>query len=142
MDTGDLRKQILHALDAARKDAAEKRKAADDAARAYETFLTATAVPLVQQAAQVLTAEKQRFVCETPAGRVRLVAENDPDTFLELQLDTAGASPRVLGRLSLARGRGRVAVEERPLADKPVAELGEQDVAAFLVTDVPRLVMR
>src|SRR6185503_20533969 len=61
MDTGDLRKRILFALDAARKDSSDRRRLVDDAGKAYETFLANIAVPMIKQAASVLCAEKQRF---------------------------------------------------------------------------------
>jgi hypothetical protein len=145
MDTGELRRQILHALDAARKDASARRSVVDDAGRAYEKFLADIAVPLVKQAAQVLTAEKQkqRFVVDTPAGSVRLSAEASPQTFLEFQLDTSGAHPQVIGRVSLTRGRQGLIVEERPVvANKAVADLDEDDVAQFLVAEIPKLFAR
>jgi hypothetical protein len=143
MDTGELRRQILHALDAARKDASERRGVVDDAGRAYEKFLAEIAVPLVKQAAQVLCAEKQRFVADTPAGSVRLSSETSPQTFLEFQLDSSGARPQVIGRVSLARGRQGLVVEERPIVpDKSVADLAEDDVARFLVAEIPKLFAR
>jgi hypothetical protein len=142
METGDLRKRILHALDAARKDSSDRRRVVDDATRAYDDFLANIAVPLVKQAASVLTAEKQRFLADTPAGSVRLSSEASPQTFLELQLDTSGAKPCVIGRVSVTRGRQGMIVEERPVADKPVGELVEDDVAKFLIAEIPKLVMR
>ena len=142
MDTGDLRKRILHALDAARKDSAERRRTVDDAGLAYETFLSTIAAPLVKQAASVLCAERQRFVADTPAGSVRLAAESSPQTFLEFQLDTTGARPLVVGRVSVTRGRQGLIIEERPIADKAVADLAEDDVAKFLIAEIPKLVVR
>jgi hypothetical protein len=44
--------------------------------------------------------------------------------------------------VSLTRGRAGVVVEERPIdAAKPVADLSEADVAAFLVAEIPKLVV-
>ena len=142
MDTGDLRKRILFALDAARKDSSDRRRVVDEATKAYEVFLETIAVPMIKQAASVLCAEKQRFVADTPAGSVRLSSEGSPQTFLELELDTGGARPHVIGRVSVTRGRQGLVVEERPIADKSVADLAEDDVAKFLVAEIPKLVMR
>jgi hypothetical protein len=142
METGDLRKRILLALDSARKDSSDRRRLVDEATRAYESFLANVAVPLVRQAASVLTAEGPRFVADTPAGSVRLTADGSPQTFLEMQLDTSGARPQVIGRVSVTRGRQGLIVEERPIADKPVAELVEDDVAKFLIAEIPKLVMK
>jgi len=111
METGDLRKRILFALDAARKDSSDRRRVVDEATRAYETFLSDIAGPMVKQAASVLTAEGQRFVADTPASSVRLTADGSPQTFLEFQLDTSGARPQVIGRVSVARGRQGLIVE-------------------------------
>jgi hypothetical protein len=142
MDTGDLRKRILYALDAARKDSTDRRRVIDEAAKAYEMFLEAIAVPMFRQAASVLCAEKQRFVADTPAGSVRLSSESAPQTFLEFELDTGGARPHVIGRVSVTRGRQGLVVEERPIAEKAVADLVEDDVAKFLVAEIPKLVTR
>ena len=143
METGDLRKRILFALDAARKDSSDRRRIVDEATRAYETFLSDIAGPMVKQAASVLTAEGQRFVADTPASSVRLTADGSPQTFLEFQLDTSGARPQVIGRVSVARGRQGLIVEERPVAaDKDVAEIAEDDVAKFLIAEIPKLVLK
>jgi len=143
MDTGELRRQILHALDAARRDSVERRRTVDDATQAYQKFLSDVAAPLVKQAAGVLCAEKQRFVADTPAGSVRLSAEGAPHTFLEFQLDTTGARPHVIGRVSITRRREGVVVEERPIVpNKAVADLVEDDVARFLVSEIPKLLAR
>lgn len=143
MNTGDLRKRILLALDTARKESADRRQTRDAASEAYDRFLTEIAGPLVKQAASVLAAEQQRFIAVTPAGSVRLASEHSPQTFLEFQLDTTGARPQVLGRVSVPRGRDGVVVEERPIAPgKAIGDLVEDDVAKFLVAEIPKLVVR
>src|SRR5262245_9283953 len=143
MDTSELRKRILHALDAARRDAVARRTAVDEAGRAFETFLTATAVPLLRQAQDVLRAEGQVFRVETPVGSARIVSEKTGDTFIEFVLDIKPAQPQVIGRVSVTRGRQGVIVEERPItAGTPVADLGDDDVAKFLVTEIPKLVLK
>jgi len=143
MDVSELRKRILHALDAARKDAVTRRTEVDEASRAYEQFLENIAAPLLKQAHAVLRAEQQQFTVHTPAGSIRLVSDNAPQTFVEFVLDVSPRVPQVLGRVSLTRGRQGVVVEERPLAPgKPVAELVEDDVAQFLVTEIPKLIVR
>ena len=143
MDVSELRKRILHALDAARKDAVTRRTEVDEASRAYEQFLENIAAPLLKQAQAVLRAEQQQFTVHTPAGSIRLVSDSAPQTFVEFILDVSPRVPHVLGRVSLTRGRQGVLVEERPLASgKPVAELVEDDVAQFLVTEIPKLIVR
>ena len=143
MDTSELRKRILHALDAARKDAVARRSAVDEASRAFESFLAATVVPLLRQAQDVLKAESQIFRVESPAGSARIVSEKSSDTFIEVVLDIKPAQPQVLGRVSLTRGRQGVIVEERPIAaGKAVTDLGDDDVAKFLVTEIPKLILK
>jgi hypothetical protein len=143
MDTGELRRRILRALEESKNDAALRRAEADAAARAYDEFLATLAVPMLKQAIDVLKAERQNFVLNAPAGSARIVSDGSADTFLEFVLDIGGDRPQVIGRVSRARGRQRVVVDERPLATgKAVADLTEEDVAAFLVTEIPRLLNR
>jgi hypothetical protein len=143
MDTGELRRRILRALEESKNDATFRRSEADAAARAYEDFLTRLAVPMLKQAIDVLKAEGHNFVLNAPAGSARIVSQGSADTFLEFVLDSAGRPRQVLGRVSRSRGRQRVVVDERPLSTgRAVADLSEEDVAAFLVTEIPRLVER
>jgi hypothetical protein len=143
MDTGDLRKRILRALDEAKNDAAFRRTEIDAANRAYESFLQNIAVPLLKQSQGVLKAEGQSFSVNAPAGSVRLVSDSSSDTFIELSLDSNAGRPQVLGRTSRARGRQRVIVDERPIVgEKAIADLTEEDLAAFLVAEIPKLVSR
>jgi len=143
MDVSDLRKRILRALDDARKDASSRRMVVDQATRAYEEFLEKVAVPLLRQTQAVLKAEGQLFAVQTPAGSARLVSERTPLTFLEIVLDASGAQPEILGRVSVARGREGVIIQERPIAgSKPIAEAGEEDLAPFLIAEVSKLVVR
>ena len=143
MDVSELRKRILRALDDARKEAVARRSEVDEAAKAYESFLTAIAVPLMRQAAAVLNANGgATFTVHTPARSVRLASESSNQTFVEFELDAKGPQSQVVGRVSVARGRDAL-VEERPIvAGKPVAALTEEDVSSFLVKEIPKLVLR
>ena len=142
MDVSELRRQILRALDDARKDASSRRTVVDEGTRAFAAFHENVAVPLLRQAATVLKSEGQLFTVHAPAESVRLVSDKAPETFLELSLDTTGRELRVLGRVSLSRGRqGRI--EERPLANgKRIGDLTEADVAEFLVAELPKLIVK
>jgi hypothetical protein len=143
MDVSELRKRILRAIDEARKDAADRRTIVDDSAKAYATFLDTIAVPLLRQAAQVLNADNHVFIVHTPAASARLASEKSPQTFLEVELDVSGAEPAVIGRVSVTRGRQGLVIEERPIApNTPVAKVTEEDVSAFLVAEVPKLVLK
>jgi hypothetical protein len=142
MDVSDLRKRIIRALDDARKDASQRRTTVDEATRAYESFLTTVATPIMRQASSVLRGEGHPFSVETPAGTVRLVADNSPQTFIELGLDTSTRPAAVIGRVSQARGRQSHVIEERPIADRAIADLSEGDVSSFLIAEIPKLVVR
>jgi hypothetical protein len=142
MDVSDLRKRIIRALDDARKEASTRRVAVDEASQAYEKFLTDVATPVMRQAAVVLKSEGHPFTMQTPAGTVRLVADTAAQTFIELSLDTSADPSAVIGRVSLARGRQAHVIEERPVAPKPIHELTEEDLSAFLIAEIPKLIVR
>jgi len=143
MDVSDLRKRIIHALDDARKEATDRRKAVDEARVAFETFLERVAGPLFKQAATVLRGEGHDFTLHTPADAVRLVSDRSPQEAIEVELHADGQAPYVLGRTRLLRGGKDPLVEERALAPgKGIADLTENDVTAFLVQEIPRLVAR
>ena len=143
MDVSELRKKILRALEESPAVAAPKRSERDEAQRAYDRFLETVAVPLLRQAQGILKAEGQLFTVHAPAGSAKLVSDGAAQTFLEFALETAEERPAVIGRTSRVRGRQRVIVDERPvIVGKAVGELTEEDVAAFLVTELPKLVRR
>jgi hypothetical protein len=143
VDVSELRKRILRALDDARKDATARRVLIDDATRVYERFLSEIAVPMMKQTATVLTASGHPFAVHAPAGSVRLVSDASNQTFIELELDVRGRDPQVIGRVSLSRGRQGVIIDERPVAPgTPVAALTEEHLSAFLMADVPKLVLK
>ena len=142
MDVSDLRKRIIRALDDARKDASSRRIVVDEAAKAYEAFLSQIATPIMRQAALVLKAENHPFTVQTPAGTVRLVSDSAAQTFIEFALDTSGTQAAVIGRVSLSRGRQGHVIEERPIAEKPVGNVTEEDLSTFLVAEIPKLIVR
>ena len=143
MDVSELRRRILRALDEAKNDATIRRTEVDAAQRAFEEFLERIAVPVLRQTQAVLKAEGHAFTVHAPAGGARLVSDSSPETFVEFTLDQSGDRPLVIGRISRQRNRGRVVVDEAPVAtDKPVGSLADEDVAGFLVTSIPRLVRR
>lgn len=143
MDVSELRKRIDRAVDDARKEAALRRVRIDQSVKAYAEFLSAVAVPMLKQAATIINASGGTFVVSTPAETVRLSAQHSAETYLEIALDRGGAEPEVVGRVSLARGREGTIVDERVLGQgKPVEKVTEEDLAAYLVAAVPRLVVK
>jgi hypothetical protein len=143
LDVSDLRKRILRALDDARKDATFRRTVVDEATQAYATFLDTLGVPLLKQAVQVLRAENHQFTLHTPVDGARLSSASSPNTFLEFAFQTSGPEPQVVGRVSLEHGRQGRVVEERPVGEgKRIADITEDDVATFLVAEIPKLILR
>jgi hypothetical protein len=143
MDVSDLRKLIIRALDDARKDATDRRKVVDESRVAFETFLELVAGPLFKQAATVLRGEGHEFTLHTPADAVKLVSDRSPQEAIEVELHADGQAPYVIGRTRILRGGKDPLVDERPLAPgKAITDLTENDVTAFLVQEIPRLVAR
>jgi hypothetical protein len=123
-------------MEQARSNAAARRERSDAAARDYEQFLATIAIPVVQQFANVLSAEGHHFHLATPAGSVRLTSASSSEDYVEILLDTSQDPPEVIGRTSHGRGR-RMVASERPVRDQTaVAELNEEDVLAFLLTEI------
>lgn len=123
-------------MEQARSNAAARRERSDAAARDYEQFLATVATPVVQQFANVLSAEGHHFHLATPAGSVRLTSASSSEDYVEILLDTSQDPPEVIGRTSHGRGR-RMVASERPVRDQTaVSELNEEDVLAFLLTEI------
>ena len=144
MDVSELRKRILRALDDARKDAVTRRTEVDEAARAYEQFLETLAVPLLKQARHVLRAEKQLFTVHTPAGSVAARLGQRRRRRSSSSCSTCRRACRRSSAASASRAAGRAwsskSVRSRPA--KPSPTLTEDDVAQFLVTEIPKLIVR
>jgi hypothetical protein len=143
MDVSELRKRILRAVDDARRDATARRALVDQSVKAYQGFLVDVVVPMLKQAATVVNASGSVFDVSTPAETARLTAQHASETYLEIALDRTGPEPDVIGRVSLARGRLGTVVDERPIAPgKPVEQLSEEDLAAYLVSAIPKLLVK
>ena len=136
MEVSEIRRRLRGAIEAARREAQERRGRSDQAARDYEVFLGERAVPLFHTLASALVAEGHRFKVFTPAGSVRLASESGGEDYIELLLDTSVDPPVVVGRTSRGRGR-RVNTAERPVKESvPIDQLTEEDVLDFLVTEL------
>ena len=135
MEVSEVRKQVLAAIERAKKTAAEQRARADEAERVYPAFLTGVATPVFRQVASALKAEGYAFTVFTPAGGVRLMSDKNSDDFIEMSLDTSGDPPVALGHVKRSRGR-RVFESETPIADVPLEELTEYHVLWFLLREL------
>jgi hypothetical protein len=142
IESSELRRRLRSAIEQARSNAAARRARTDAAARDYEVFLQNIAIPVVQQFANVLSAEGHQFSVSTPAGSVRLSSASRTEDYIEIALDTMEDPPEVVGRTSRGRGR-RLIASERPVRERTaVAELNEEDVLAFLLTEIVPFVGR
>lgn len=140
-DVAVLRRDILRAIEGARRDAADERTARESARRAYEAFLADQAVPVFRAFASALKAEGMMFEVMTPQGGVRLVAERNRQDAIELELDVDAAPPQVVIRTTRGRGSRTLRTEQPLKPGAHVAQLTEDDVVqAVMAAIVPWLV--
>jgi hypothetical protein len=142
IEVSEIRRRLRGAIERARQAAEDRRARTDAASRDYEEFLVNRAVPMFRQFALALTGEGHPFKVFTPAASVRLASDRSSEEFIELTLDDSSDPPAVVGRTSRGRGR-RMISSERPIRDgAAIADLTEEDVAAFLLEEVVGLVAR
>ena len=136
IEISELRRRLRSAIEQSRNNAAARRERSDAAGRDYEQFLAKVAIPVVQQFANVLSGEGHQFHVATPAGSVRMTSAGSAEDYIEILLDPTEDPPEVVGRTSRGRGR-RMVSSERPVRERTaVAELNEEDVLAFLLTEI------
>jgi hypothetical protein len=136
MEVSEIRRRLRASIEAAKRDAQERRIRSDKAAQEYGDFLRERAVPLFQTVTSALLAEGHRFRIFTPADSVRLASEASGEDYIEIALDTSADPPLVVGRTSRGRGRRQIASERPVNEDVPIADLTDEDVLAFLLTEL------
>ena len=139
METSDIRRRLRTAFERHRKQAAERRARADEAAIAYQAFLRDIAVPVFRMVANVSKAEGHPFTVYSPADGVRLVSERNERDFAELWLDASLDPPRVATRVNKQVGRDLVSREGLLRGEAPIPGLTDEDVLAFLLREVVEL---
>ena len=97
---------------------------------------------MVQQFANVLSAEGHHFNVATPAGSVRLTSAGASENYIEISLDATEDPPEVVGRTSRGRGRRMISSERAVRERTAVAELNEEDVTAFLLAEIVPFIAR
>ena len=133
MEISRVRNQLRQAMEKARDRAQQRRQRTSDAERAYATFLEHVATPVTKQVANALKAEGYAFTVFTPGGSLRLASDRSRDDYVELSLDTSGAEPQVVARISRTRG-SRTIDDERPVKrDASPDAIGEEDMLAFWI---------
>ncbi|MDQ3440456.1 MAG: hypothetical protein M3478_08925 [Planctomycetota bacterium] len=135
-DVGLVRKRLRTEIEQARRSAAERRERAQQASRAYQTFLESIATPTFRQMATVLRAEGILCEIQTPPGAVRLVADRNRDDVIELELDDSQDPPQVM--LTSTRSRGsRITRTERAVKDRTaIDKITEDDLLERLFDEV------
>jgi hypothetical protein len=142
LETGEVRKRVLQAIDRARRAAADHRAEADLASSRFEAFAADVAGPVFRQCANALRVEGYPFQVFTPAGSLRLASDKSGDAFIELALDTARPHVALVGRVSYTRGRD-VIENERVVFEGPDLDgFGEERVLEFLLDSLPPFVAR
>ena len=120
-DVGVIRKRVRFAIDAARRDQAERRGRAAESARTL---------------ANVLRAEGLSFEVMMPSGGVRLASDRNRDDAIDLEFDSSSDPPEPLVTITRARG-SRVLRRERPVKHgTPLAQLTEDDVVEMLLEEL------
>jgi hypothetical protein len=131
VEISQVRKRIQGAMAAARDRAKQRRQKADDADKAYATFLDHLATPLARQIVNALRAEGYSFTLSTPERGLRVSLDQGRDDFIEFDLRTDVDQPHVIGRIRRTRG-SRTLDEERPVkAGAAPQDVSEEDLLEF-----------
>jgi hypothetical protein len=120
MESSVVRKRVREAIESARHGAAARRAANDAAGVAWQRGRETVVVPVRRQAAQILRSEGYLLQVSTPGDSVRVSLEKAPQDGVELLLDTTGAEPVLLLRVTRSRGR-QTTSDERVVANGATA---------------------
>lgn len=131
MEVSEVRRHLRELLERARREAAERRRLADEAEKEFPAFLEKVAIPLFRQVASILKAEGYPFTVFTPGGSLKLVSDRNAHDFIEILLDTSNDEPLVTAHISRTRGR-RIIEDERAIARGPVREITDTQLLTFL----------
>lgn len=142
METGEVRKRLLHTIDRLHREAARHREESDRARGEFDAFLRDVAAPLFRQVAQALKAEGHTFQVSTPAGAVRLASDRTAGDFIELSLDTDRRPVAVVARLGRMRGRHQVESDVVVHEGADLATLNDERVLQFVLDHLGPFVQR
>jgi hypothetical protein len=134
LDAGEVRKRLRQTIEAAKRDAAARRAALASEQTAFDAFLETHAVPVLRLVASALKAEGHVFQVLTPAGTARLQSDRERDDYLEIVLDAAKGTPKVIGRSSYVRG-SQLQTSEDPIGEASalVSDLTDEDVFEWVL---------
>ena len=138
MEISDVRRRVHDTIVRARNKNTDRRERVDNASRSFDRFLDVTVAPLGRQIVNVLRTEGYTFNIFTPSGSVRLASEKNADDYIEIWLDTSGATPRVVAHVSRSRGhRGFDA--HRVIGSGDPSEITDEELLGFLLEELESL---
>jgi hypothetical protein len=142
MEIVQIRRRVQVRLADIKRAAAERREKVAAAERAYESFLSNIAAPTLTAVAQSLSAEGYPYKVTTPGNAVRMVSDRSGRTYVEIRLDTAGASPQLVAEVGRERG-SRVSADERPICQGMAIEaVTDEDLLAAVLDAMAELIER
>ena len=142
MEISDIRRRLRTTLEEARKASAERRARSEAAQVAYRAFLRDIGTPVFRMVGNVLKAEGHSFTIHTPPDSVRLVSDRHEADFIELWLDTSLDPPEVGTRSNVQRGRDMISREGVLRPGSSIVALTDEDVLAYLLGEIGRIVER
>ena len=142
MEISDIRRRLRTTLEETRKASAERRARSEAAQVAYRAFLRDTATPVFRMFGNILKAEGYSFTIHTPPESVRLVSDRHEQDFIELWLDTSLDPPEVATRSNVQHGRDMLSREGILRPGASIVALTDEDVLAYLLGEVGRIVER
>lgn len=141
METSEIRKQVLHMLERAKRRSLEHRSQAESAQRAYDALLPLVATAW-RQVANALRVEGHAFTVHSPSSALRFASDRSADDFIELSLDTSRRPAALWLQVRLVRGH-RVIEREIVVAEgDAVAEVSEQQLITVLLDELEPFVQR
>jgi hypothetical protein len=142
MEVSDVRRRLRHAIDEAKRHAADRRARVDQAARTWSERLPDAVVPAVHAVHSALAGEGYRFTVSTPGDTAHLALERSAAEFVEVALDTDRESPAVVLRSTRGRGR-RTVTSERVIAEgAAIAELSQDAIVDAVIQELVPFIER
>jgi len=90
----------------------------------------------------VLKAEGHSFTIHTPPDSVRLVSDRHDEDYVEVWLDTSLDPPEVATRSNVQHGRDMLSREGLLRPGASIVALTDEDVLAYLLGEIGRIVER
>lgn len=141
METSDIRKRVLQAIERAKRHTLEQRAQTDRAQRAFDAVLPVAATAW-RQVANVLRAEGHAFTVNSPSGSLRFASDRSADDFIELSLDTSRRPATAVLQVRLARGHRVIERESTVAEGDAVTELEEERLVAVLLDELEPFLQR